>query len=86
MTSARDGNEDGDDDDEDRGGRERIAKERERHVSVGKGLGHDAGADHRHDEKERAQRLCRQAPCKMVIHSATCSHSIVFARLDRAIQ
>ena len=65
---ARNRNEDGDDDDQDRGGGDRVAEKGKRDISPGQILGHDARADHRHDEKERAERLGRQAPRQIDLH------------------
>ncbi len=81
---ARDGGEDGDDDEEDCAGRDRVAEQRDRLIPAGKLLGHDAGADHRHDEDQRAERLGREPASHIELHSP---YPIpVIARLDRAIQ
>ena len=47
---AGDGGEDGDDDEQHRTGRNGVAEQRDRLITAGEVLGHDAGADHRHHQ------------------------------------
>ena len=66
---ARDGGEDGDDDEQHRAGRNRVAKQRDRLITAGEVLGHDAGADHRHHQDQRAERFRREPPRQIELHS-----------------
>ena len=58
---ARNRPEDGDEHDQDRAGRNGVAEQRDRLVSAGEALGHDAGADDGGDENGGAERLRQQA-------------------------
>ena len=69
---AGDGGEDGDDDEQHRAGRKRVAKQRDRLITAGEVLGHDAGADHRHHQDERAERFRRQAAASDRIALSPC--------------
>ena len=49
--------EDQDQHDQNRAGRQRVAQERQRDVTAGKLLRHDAGADHGGEQERRAERF-----------------------------
>ena len=66
---ARDRGKDGDDDEEDCARRNGVAKQRDRLIPAGKLLGHDAGADDRHDQDQRAERLSREPASHIELHS-----------------
>ena len=86
---AGDRREDGDDDDQHGAGREGIAQERERLVPAGELLRHDARADHRHHQKEGAERFRRQTARQIELHDSPCPSVLfnhVIAGLDPAIQ
>ncbi len=65
---AGDGREDGDDDEQHRAGGDGVAEQRERLITAGELLGHDAGADHRHDQNQRAERFRREPPRQIELH------------------
>jgi hypothetical protein len=44
---------------------------------TGEPVGHDAGAHHRHDEKERAERLGGAPPRQIELHCAPCPFSLL---------
>ena len=65
---AGDGREDGDDDEQHRAGGDGVAEQRERLITAGELLGHDAGADHGHDQNQRAERFRREPPRQIELH------------------
>ena len=61
-------------------GRERIRKQRDRHVAAGKPLAHDAGADDRRQQQRGTNRLCGMRRARVTRSSPERSNSRALSR------